>query len=408
MSTLHSSLNLKSASDNQVPGAIWSHTYGGPLGDACFDVIEVSTGGFAMAGYKDMNWTVDMGKLWIVRTDEDGTQLWNRTYTSNWSWGQSILECSDGGFLVAGKLVTDEPRIWLVRTDANGNHLWNRTYGGVQPAVGPVVSEMVECAEGGFAIFGSGPDSDSGDSDYYLVRIDDDGTVLWNYTYNDGWMDSPADRRGLVQCSDGGFAMLGYRRDYAWQSPYSDVWLVRTDPDGNHLWNMTYGGPEAEFPNNILTVDSDIVILFGVAVAGGEERIIRVDDQGNVVLNQKLKNNYGLCLTKCSNGGYAVAGVRVDIQNEGEYTQDGYLARIDDDFNYIWEQTYNCSHEDVALGIVECSAGGFAMAGAADGDFWLLRVADQAPASPIGLIAVGIGVTVAFIAVVAILRVKRR
>lgn len=394
---------IRNTSD--VQGAIWSHTYGGTLGDVCFDVIEVSNGGFAMTGYKDMNWTIDMGTLWIVRTDGDGNQLWNRTYTDNWSWGHSILECDDGGFLAAGKLVTDQPRIWLVRTDANGNHLWNRTYGGVQPAVGYVVSEMIECAEGGFAIFGSGPDSNSGNSDYYLIRINEDGNVLWNYAYNDGWMDSPAEK-GLVQCSDGGFAMVGYRRGTTWQPPYSDVWLVRTDANGNHLWNLTYGGPEAEFPNDILEADSDIVILLGVAIAGGEVRIIRVDNQGNVVLDRELKNTGVVSLIKCSNGGYAVAGTAIDVQNE--YTQDGYLARMDDDFNYFWEQTYNCSRYDMVLRMVGCSAGGFAMAGSADGDFWLLRVADQAPASPIVLMALGIGVPVAFIAVVAILRVKRR
>ena len=194
---------LEAASDEEVSGAEWSHTYGGPLSDCCFDLIEASTGGFVLAGYKDWNWTAYMGLLWTVRTDADGNQLWNHTYTENGSYGHSILECNDGGFLIAGKLGAEQPQIWLVRTDANGNHLWNRTYGGVQPAVGYVVSEVIECAQGGFAVFGSGPDSNSGNADYYLVRTDDDGNILWNYTYNDGWMDTPAEK-GLVQCSDGG------------------------------------------------------------------------------------------------------------------------------------------------------------------------------------------------------------
>ena len=396
---------FKAASDEEVSGAIWSHTYGGPLSDLCFDFVEVSTGGFVMTGYKDMNWTADMGTLWIVRTDQDGNELWNRTYTDKWSWGHSILECDDGGFLVAGKLVTDQPQIWLVRTDANGNHLWNRTYGGVQPAVGFVVSEVIQCAEGGYAIFGSGPDSNSGNADYYLVRTDDDGNMLWNYTYNHGWMDTPAEK-GLVQCSDGGFAMVGYRRDSVWQPPYSDVWLVRTDRDGNHVWNLTYGGSNAEFPTEILKVDSDLLVFYASVNSEGVSKIIRVDAQGNVVSNRELENIYGLTMIRCSNGGYAIAGAKTDISNE--YDTDAYLARADDDFNYVWQQTYNRSRSDAFFAISECSAGGFAMAGLADNDFWLLRVADQAPAIPLEWILVGFGVPIAMVTMVGILRAKRK
>jgi len=397
---------FEAASDKDVPGAIWSRTYGGPDDDHCFDLIEVSTGGFAMTGYTDMDWTVNMGILWLVRTDEDGNQLWNRTYTEDWSWGHSILECNDGGFLIAGKRVAEQPQIWLVRTDASGNHLWNRTCGGVQPSIGYVVSELTECADGGFAIFGSGPDNKSGDSDYYLVRIDVEGNLLWNHTYNHGWMDSPADK-GLVQCSDGGFAIVGYTRGVVWESPYSDVWLVRTDANGNHLWNLTYGGPEAEFPYDILRVDSDFVILLSVAVEGGEMSLLRFEAEGNVTSDHRHVGFAGSSMVECTNGGFAVAGGSQGIDHDGSYFWEPSLLRTDDNGDSIWEQTYGRGSGYVMV-IVECSDGNFAMAGSSDGDFWLLRVVDQAPLVPLEWILVGIGVPVAMIAIVAILRARRK
>lgn len=409
------SCSFVSPSKEDMEGAIWNKTYGGPLWDQCFDMIEVSTGGFAMTGFTGSPWASGGGILWLVRTDSQGNQLWNRTYTTNVSWGHSLLECDDGGFIVAGKLVNDQPRVWVLRTDANGNHLWNHTYGGTQPAVGWVVSELIECDEGGYAIFGTGPDSNPlNNSDYYLVRIDTDGNLLWNYTYDHGWMDSPA-LKGVVQCSDGGFVIVGYTRDVQWQSPYSDIWLVRTDADGRPLWNMTYGGAEAEFPNDILKVDSDYIIVYQVAVTGGETRVIRVDDEGNVAINRKTGSANCFSMIQCSNGGFAMVG---SITEEEDLY--GYFVRTDDEINPFWEQTYNRSRRDEISTIIECSDGGFAMAGitevdweAGDFDFWLLRVADPGPPPPpvelpIGWIAVGVGVPVALIAIVALWRTKRR
>ncbi|MFX1561605.1 MAG: hypothetical protein ACFFBL_13530, partial [Promethearchaeota archaeon] len=297
-------------------------------------------------------------------------------------------------------------------TDANGNHLWNHTYGGTQPAVGWVVSEVVKCAEGGFAIFGTGPDSNpANNSDYYLVRIDETGDLLWNYTYDSGWMDSPANNGGLVQCDDGGFAIVGYRREVEWRPYYSQVWLVRTDADGKHVWDRTYGDPDAaEFPIDILRVGSDFLIGVWTVVPNTSSwmGVIRIDAEGNMVSDRRYDKGFEMGgMVQCSNGGFAIAG-------------GASLIRTDDNGVSFWEQTYNQSSRDELWSIVECSDGGFAMAGitevdweAGDFDFWLLRVADPGPPPPpveipIEWIVIGIGLPVVFIAIVAILRTKRK
>ncbi len=82
--------------------ALWSRTFGGASSDRAHDVIQCADGGLAMAGY-----TASFGAggkdFWIVRTNLEGNHLWNRTYgTANSEEAYTLVQCEDGGFLVAG------------------------------------------------------------------------------------------------------------------------------------------------------------------------------------------------------------------------------------------------------------------------------------------------------------------
>jgi len=402
-----------------MPGVIWEGTYGCPHWDWCNDLIEVSTGGFAMTGFHDSAWAGQQGKMWLVRTDSEGNLLWNRTFRSagnpEQSTGNSLVECSEGGFAIGGYLsvyVNDtgssHTDMWLVRTDADGNHLWNRTYGG---PMAESCFELTECSDGGFTLFGFTSSLGAGESDFYLVRVDADGTMLWNHTY--GYAGNEfAGPDGMVQCSDGGFAMVGN----TW-SLGSDVQvlLVRTDSDGNQLWSQTYGEPNWEFGFDILTVGADFLILAqrtDTVQQASWAWVIRTDASGDVIWDRLHGTGIGESIIQCSNGGFAIAGYGGDVST---MTIGAWLVRIDDNGNLLWDRIYDRSDRDEFYEIVECSEGGFAMAGqtevdweAGDFDFWLLRVADQAPPVPVEWVVAGVGVPVAVIVVVAILRAKRK
>ena len=91
----------------------------------------------------------------------------------------------------------------------------------------------------------------------------------------------------------------------------------------------------------------------------------------------------------------------------------GLLFRVDDSGNLLWDQAYSRSDRDELYAIVECSDGGFALAGQTavdweegDFDFWLLRVADT-PSMPFPRI-IGIGLGLGFAVILAIVVLRRR
>jgi len=410
---------VKSESISEMPGVFWEGTYGCPHWDWCYDVIEVSTGGFAMTGFHDSTWAGQDGKMWLVRTDSNGTLLWNRTYryvgNPEQSSGQSLLECSDGGFAIGGYMTvyvqdtdTRHSEIWLVRTDAEGNQLWNRTYGG---SGGDTCVELAGCSDGGFALFGITSSRGAGGSDFFLVRVDADGDMLWNHTYGYSGNEFPGPD-GLVQCSDGGFAMVGNTWSLGLDA---QVLLVRTDSDGNQLWSETYGESNWELGFDILNVDSDFLILAQRTDTVQQTSwawVIRTDSDGDVIWERLHGAGIGESIVQCSSGGFAIAGYGGDMSTG---IGGGWLVRIDDDGNLLWDRIYNRSDRDEFHEIIECSDGNFAMAGqtevdwdAGDFEFWLLRVADQAPPIPIEWIVIGVGVPIAAVAILALLRAKRK
>jgi hypothetical protein len=416
-----SSIHPNSQSSELVPGTIWSHSYGGPYREMCRSVIEVSTGGFAMVGDACQT-SPAVPLLWLVRTDASGNHVWNRTYTNVTSRGTSLVECSDGGFALAGSyefLDTVEQilylRGWLIRTNAEGNLLWNLTFG--EYADYCSFTEIAECSDGGFILFGN-IRLHGGTADYYLARTDSEGSLLWERSWG-STEDEYACAHGLTLSGDGGFALIGSR--ISGSTPMS---LMRTDSEGNQLWNQTYLNFEA---NCILSVDDGFLITgrylpdVGSFTAYEGPVLLRTSDDGALRwrrlyghlalrIGSHTLSASGLSVVECSSGGFSVAGFCY-----GSIGPHAWLMRTDANGVYLWDQEYALSDWDEAQDIIEFSEGGLILAGytlkdteSFNWDFLLMRVADIVPISSSRLVSIGLGTGFAVVMTILVLRRRER
>jgi hypothetical protein len=376
----------------QTSREAWSRTYGGPRYDSARSVVECSDGGFATVGTTE---SFGSGKrdVLLVRTDADGNLLWNQTYGgAGYDHGYSIVECQAGGFAIVGDhdLYTDDGGLWLLRTDADGTLLWNQTYGGKGQSI-------VECQAGGFAIVGNTPQlvdgEPSGWSDILLFRMSENGSLLWNQTY--GW--SRGDfGRSLVEVSGGGFAIVGdtlFPNDL----PGQYVWLVRTDENGNHLWNHTYsfgteldglsfGRPEGHSVTECSDGNFAICGIFDYQESRSRDMyVLRTDADGTLLWNRTYGGSgdeAGYSIVECNDGGLAIVGYTVSFWTDADL----WLVRTDADGNLLWDQSLGGGSGDFGYSIVQSDAGGFAIAGVTESfdggnwDVWLLRFPSDAPA----------------------------
>ena len=132
----------------------WTKTYGGKKLEHAWSIVQTNDGGYALAGYT-MSYGAGANDFWLVKTDTNGNQLWNRTYGGTGSdFAYSVIQTSDGGYAIAGETSSygaGYSDAYLVNADSAGNQLWNKTYGGTD---NDGSWSVVQTSDGGYALAG--------------------------------------------------------------------------------------------------------------------------------------------------------------------------------------------------------------------------------------------------------------
>jgi hypothetical protein len=154
---------------------LWSRNYGAKLDDKIQAVIEVSTGGFLLVGWTD-SYGVGYEDVWLIRTDAFGDMVWNQTFgTPAFDHGRSVVELSTGGFALAATTTSvGGIDTWLLITNSTGHQLWNQTYGGTNTDIG---NQLISVSTGGFAIIGYTRSYGAGNKDLWLLHVTTFGLI---------------------------------------------------------------------------------------------------------------------------------------------------------------------------------------------------------------------------------------
>jgi hypothetical protein len=360
----------------EADAAMWSQTYGGTENDEGWSVVQTVDGGYAVAGYTN-SYGAGAWDVWLIKTDTSGTAQWNQTYGgTDYDAGWSVVQTSDGGYAVAGytnSYGAGWSDVWLVKTDASGTLQWNQTYGGTVTDVG---FSVVETSDGGYAIAGYTFSYGAGSADVWLVKTDANGNEQWNQTYGGTSAD---EGYSVVETVDGGYAVAGYTTSYGTGS--ADVWLVKTDSAGMVQWNQTYGGTDYDAGWSVVQTSDGGYAVAGYTTSYGagwsDVWLVKTDASGNEQWNQTYGGtdwDEGWSVVQTSDGGYAIAG---DTTSYEYYVV--WLVKTDASGTLQWNQTYGGTDEDVGRSVVETVDGGYAVAGYTDSfgaggsDVWLIK-----------------------------------
>jgi hypothetical protein len=365
------------------PGdTLWTRTYGGSDADYGYGVQQTSDGGYIIAG-ETASFGAGSYDIYLVKTDANGDTLWIRTYGGSGSdEARSVQQTADGGYILAGSTTSfgaGRSDVYLLKTDANGNTLWTRAYGGSNYDEAMFVQETTD---GGYIIAGSTRSFGAGGWDVYLLKTDANGDTLWTRTYggsdyDDGWSGQ--------QTADGGYIVAGMTESFG---AGGDVYLVKTDANGDTLWTRTYGGSSWEVGSSVQqTADGGYVIggctdSFG---AGGDVYLVKTGANGNT----RWTRAYGganfeeaTCVRQTTDGGYIVAAYTGSFGAGGD---DAYLLKTDATGDTLWTRTYGGSDTDWAYSVQQISDGSYIVAGytqsfgAGSRDVYLVKVAGEAP-----------------------------
>jgi hypothetical protein len=202
---------------------MWNETYGGLDDDGAFSIVQTVDGGYVLAGNTYSFSAGNNTDIWLIKTDSSGNELWNSPFGGpKDDFGYSVIQISDGGYALAG--ITNSSGagyedVWLIKTDSSGNKLWDKTYGG---ALDDEAYCVMQTEDGGYALAGSTLCCGAGLWDAWLIKTDSSGNTLWNQTYGRTGDDQFI---SMITSGDGGFVLSGSTNTLG--TGYWDAWLVK-------------------------------------------------------------------------------------------------------------------------------------------------------------------------------------
>jgi hypothetical protein len=365
----------------QVPPTMWTKTFGGTNIDIGHSVEQTSDGGFIITGYTRSFGTASGRNVWLIKTDAFGNEQWNNTFGGNGDdEGYCVKQTTDGGYIIAGltnSFGAGLKDFYLVKTDSLGSLLWQRTFGGAND---DEAYSILQTNDGGYIAAGVTSSFSNGGRDVFLVKTNASGNFMWQKNLGGLSSDGAWD---IQHTSDGGFIIAGWTFSHG-PGFLGNAWLLKTDSLGNEQWNKAFGGTEVDRAYSVQQTTDGGYILTGYTDSFGaglyDMLLIKTDNTGN---QQWMKTfggtgrDYGHSVQQTMDGGFIAAGYTLSFGAGGD---DMYVVKTDANGNEQWSNTYGGSSSDIAYGIRETSDGGFIITGhtlsfgAGVHDVWLIRL----------------------------------
>ena len=220
-----------------------------------------------------------------------------------------IYESGDGGYLLAGNSTSANGTgdAYLIKIDGNGTKVWEKTYGGS----GEDVFMGVEPANNGFVMVGTTATGANAPDRLLLVKVDLNGTKVFETNASGRGI---ARGLGVLEVSDGSFIAVGLSAASA--TAPNDIYLAKFSATGAKTWEKYFGGQ-------------------------GEDR--------------------AFAIVEAADGGYVVTGA---MTRDGQTTADAYLLKIDKDGAKAWEKFYGVGdRQEVGFDLTRMADGGFLVVG---------------------------------------------
>jgi len=215
----------------------WDKTFESTNPDMLSALAATDNGGYLLGGWTSGENVSGKGSetgrgsddYYVIRIDGSGNKIWERQFGGR-SRDQlkDIAATPDGNYLLGGesssRISGDKseankgsggPDYWIVKIDEDGNKLWDKTYGGESA---DNLKAIIVTPDNGFLLGGTFSSGVSGDKsepfhstslnfDYWIVKIDDSGSKIWDKTFGGNDNDLLQD---VIVSPDGSYLLGGW------------------------------------------------------------------------------------------------------------------------------------------------------------------------------------------------------
>ena len=255
------------------------------IGEIQISIQQTQEGAYVVAG-KTYPQNTGSSDALLAKIDLDGQVIWEKSFGGYYNdYAYSVEEASDGSFILTGNTwlsSAGQSEAWVIKTDSTGEMLWEKTYGGTNSDYAKYIQQT---EDGGFIFTGTTHPLYSYNNKIWLVKLDPDGNTVWEQTY--GGEGAPDNGKFVQQTTDGGFIIFG--ETYSSGAGNTDLWLIKTDEKGNMIWDKTFGDKNQ---NGAMTMSQTLdggFILLGFNIIRDDDLninllfdLIKTDPNGNI------------------------------------------------------------------------------------------------------------------------------
>ncbi len=342
------------------PGShIWSKRFGDPLDQMSFSVSSDAAGNVYVTGQ----------------------------YFGSVDFGAGPLPSAGGG------------DVFVMKLDPAGNHLWSKRFGdgaaqiGTGVAIDPAGDVVVTGHFEGSIDFGGGPLTSAGATDVFVAKLDSSGNHLWSKRF--GQVDNQTSS-GVATDSTGNVFLTGAlsgTADFGGGLLISaggpDVFIVKLDPNGNHLWSKRAGSTSFQIATSITTDAMGNALVTGyfaqsidfgggpLPSAGGSDAfLVKLDSAGNHVFSKRFGDaggQLGSSVVADPTGAVLLTGVfsgSVDFGSGPFFSaggNDAFVVKLDEMGGHIWTRTFGDAADQGGAGVATDAAANVLLIGLTSG-----------------------------------------
>ncbi len=281
---------------------LWTKTFGGAQDEDGWSVQQTNDNGFIIVG-GTLSFGNNIADIYLIKTDENGDTIWTKTFGErNFNSGASVRQTNDNGYVIVGSTYnngdSEKNAIYFIKTDENGDTIWTKTFG--EMIYNYDAQAIQQTNDNGYIIVGNTTNNSSGGIDALLIKTDINGNIIWSKTYggtNDDWGNS------VQQTNDNGYIISGSTKSFG--SGGYDVYLIKTDENGDTLWTKTFGGTGDDGGGAVQQTNDNGYIISGSTTSFGnylDVFLIKTDENGYAGFENSFstQTNFNLFPNPCS------------------------------------------------------------------------------------------------------------